>query len=78
MRPEKVQVSCTVHPWEIGWWIVTDNALRALTAADGKFAIERVPPGTWQVMAWHEELGRMEQELTVRTGETARVDLDFR
>jgi hypothetical protein len=77
-RPEKIQVSCAVHPWEIGWWIVSDNPLRALTRADGTFVIEGVPPGTWQVMAWHEDMNRTEQEVTVLPDATARVDLDFR
>lgn len=77
-RPEKIQVSCTVHPWEIGWWIVSDNPLRALTDADGRFVIEGIPPGTWQVMAWHEGLNRTEMQATVLPDETVRIDLDFR
>lgn len=77
-RPEILQVSCIQHPWEVGWWVVSDNPLRALTGRDGRFVIEGVPAGKWLVSAWHEDLGRLEQEITVSGNETVTVELPYR
>jgi len=77
-RPERLQVTCDAHPFEVGWWIVTDNAFHALTGADGRFAFPDVPPGTWTILAWHEDLGRLEAEITVTSEQPAITELDFR
>ena len=77
-RPEIISVSCDIHPWEVGWWIVTDNPLRALTGPDGRFVLEGVPAGTWRLLAWHEDLHRVEINVTVADGESVGAELQYR
>ena len=50
-------VSCGVHPWEIAYLKVHDSPYVTLTAADGKFKIEKLPVGEWEFQAWHESCG---------------------
>jgi hypothetical protein len=77
-RPEVLKVSCDTHPFMVGWWIVTGNGCSTLTSADGRFAIERVPPGLWRVRAWHEDLGVVEEEVRVDASGVAQAELVYR
>lgn len=72
-----IELKCDVHAWMQGWVVVHDNAYAAISAADGKFEIPDLPPGTYQVRAWHEELGQTTVDLTVKAGEEARLDFRF-
>jgi len=62
---DKVKINCDYHPWMSNWVYVTDKPFHALTAADGSFSVDGVPPGTWKVRVWHETLGRGEGEVVV-------------
>jgi hypothetical protein len=44
---------------------VIDNPRFAVTRTDGTFELRDVPPGTYTIAAWQEDLGTQEQELTV-------------
>jgi hypothetical protein len=58
-------VSCSIHPWMIGRLVVKDTPYMAVTDKQGAFAIENLPAGKWQFVAWHERLGLI-----------AKVDVD--
>ena len=60
------------------WIGVFDNPFFAVTAADGSFAIPRVPAGHYKIAAWQERYGQMEQEITVEDGKPAEVNLAFK
>ncbi len=62
-NPERMpaRVSCSIHPWMIGWLLIRDNPYMAVTDADGKFEIKNLPVGTWQFMFWHEKAGYVDQ-----------------
>jgi hypothetical protein len=53
---------------------VFDHPFHTTSAATGTYSIS-VPPGTYEIMTWHEEYGEMGTSVTVSDGET--VDLDF-
>lgn len=72
---EKVRVKCDIHDWMGAWVVVIDHPYHALTRADGSFTIENVPPGTYSLETWHEELGSSSQEVTVTAGQTTDVTL---
>ena len=52
-----VRVSCSIHPWMVGWFVIRDTPYMAVTDADGKFEIKNLPAGEWQFMFWHEKAG---------------------
>ena len=53
-----VQLKCDIHPWMETWVYVSDNSLFAVTGADGKFSIEGVPAGSYEIEVWHPHLGK--------------------
>jgi hypothetical protein len=55
-----------------GWVIVTDEAA-AISGADGRFAIENVPPGTYELRVWTKSLKAAPQKITVVAGKPTSV-----
>ena len=77
-RPERIKVTCDVHPWLVGWWVVTDAPLHAMTGLDGRFRIDGLPPGRVRLHAWHEALGELDREVLLEAGAVAQVDIDLK
>lgn len=69
-----VRLSCNTHPWMRGWMVVTDEAA-AITGADGRFTINNVPPGTYELRVWHEALKAAPQKVTVSAGKPTELTL---
>ncbi len=70
-------VRCDVHPWMSAWIGVFDHPWFAVTADDGSFSIQHVPPGTYKLAAWQEVLPQQEQQITVRDGGQTNVQFTF-
>ena len=64
-NPGLVRVFCNIHPQMSAYVLVRDNPFWARVGADGRFAIDGVPAGTWTVKAWHERGGEGSQAVTV-------------
>ncbi len=62
-----VRLSCNTHPWMRGWLVVTNEAA-AISGADGRFRIDNVPPGTYELRVWHETLKGAPQKVVVSAG----------
>ncbi|HXE52348.1 MAG TPA: carboxypeptidase regulatory-like domain-containing protein [Tepidisphaeraceae bacterium] len=71
------QVHCDLHPWMRAWVCVMPNPYYDLTRGAGTYTIRDLPPGTYQLTAWHEVLGTMHKEVTITGGEPAVVDFTF-
>lgn len=69
----RVRLTCNTHPWMRGWVIVTDDAA-AVSGADGRFAIDNVPPGTYELRVWHETLKGAPQKVTVAAGKPTEIN----
>ena len=77
-KPEPLfKVKCDVHPWMASYVAVMTHPYFAVTGADGKFKIDNVPDGTYEVEAWHEKLGVQTGTATV-SGGAASVDFSFK
>lgn len=76
-QPEIIKVTCDAHPWMVGWIAVTDHPYIAATDAGGSFKIADVPAGTHKVEIWHETLGKIIKEITVKTGEETKVTFEL-
>ena len=72
-----VPFKCDVHRWMSAYVGVLDHPFHAVTKADGSFALNGLPPGTYTVEAWHESLGTMTQSVTVGAKETKEVTFSF-
>jgi hypothetical protein len=57
-KPElPLRVKCDLHPWMSGSVGVFAHPYFAVTGADGAFDLKGLPPGEYEVEAWHERLG---------------------
>lgn len=72
-----VRLNCNTHPWMRGWMIVTDEAA-AVSGADGKFTIDDVPPGNYELRVWHESLKGAPQKITVVAGKPTEASFQLR
>jgi hypothetical protein len=55
--PDRVKVSCNIHPWMTGWIGIFDHPYFTVTDADGKFEIKNAPAGGCRLVIWHEDGG---------------------
>lgn len=70
-----VTLSCSTHTWMRGYVQVTDE-LSALSGTDGRYRLEGVPAGKYQLRVWHETLKTAAPvTVVVKDGETVTVDL---
>jgi len=72
-----VTVKCDAHEWMLGYIYVAKHPYSTVSAADGSFAIKDVPPGSYKVKIWHEELGEVSMDVTVAAGATAKLNHSF-
>jgi plastocyanin len=72
-----VRLNCNTHPWMRGWVIVTDDAA-AISGADGKFTLDNIPPGTYELRVWHEALKGAAQKITVTAGSATTANFQLK
>ena len=77
-KPEIIKLTCDVHSWMLGWVAVMPNPFFGVTDANGVTKIENVPPGKYNVEAWHETLGKQTKEVEVKAGQTAKVAIEMK
>lgn len=77
-RPGMLKVNCDIHEWMGGYVDVLENPYFAVTDKDGSYKIADVPPGTYTVKVWHENLGEKTENVTVSAGKTATLDVVFK
>lgn len=72
-----VRVKCDVHSW-MGCYIgVLDHPFYAVTDSNGTCDITGLPPGEYLVSAWQEELGSVEQKVSVKEGTSEDIKFTF-
>jgi hypothetical protein len=64
---------CNVHPEMEAWIVTVETPYYGVTDKEGNFTIENVPPGTYTLKTWHKRKKPVEQEVTVKAGETTEV-----
>jgi len=72
-----VRLVCNTHPWMRGWMIVTDEAA-AVSGADGRFSLDNILPGTYELRIWHESLKGAPQRITVTAGKAADLSVQMK
>lgn len=76
-KPEIIRVKCDLHPWMLGWVVVTDHPFHAVTGVEGEFTLNNVPPGKYTLHVWQESLGTSAKEVTVSSKEVANVTVEM-
>jgi plastocyanin len=77
-KPETmIQVKCNQHAWMTAWIGVLSHPFYAVSDANGSFAILGVPPGEYEIEAWHEKFGAKTMKVKVEPKGEARADFAF-
>ena len=76
-REVMVPVRCDVHNWMSAWIGAIDHPFFGVTGADGRVVMNGLPPGTYTIEAWHEELGTKTEQITVGPKESKDVSFTF-
>ncbi len=73
-KAEVIDIKCDIHPWMKGYVVVTEATHYAISGPDGKFTIEGLPAGEYELAWWHEELGKGKTEkVKVEAGKAASL-----
>jgi hypothetical protein len=73
-----IPVKCDVHPWMSSFIGVQNHPYFAVTGDDGSFTLPNLPPGEYEIEAWHEKYGTSVQKVTVGAKETKTVEFSFK
>jgi hypothetical protein len=77
VKPGLVRVHDDLHPWVRAYIVVAAHPFVAVTAADGQFRFDGVPPGRYTLHVWHERLGTQEKKVRVDGGVQTRVSVEY-
>jgi hypothetical protein len=77
-RPEvAIKFRDNMHPWEKAYVSVFSHPFFAISDSSGNYKIEGLPPGTYEVFAWHETLGSKIEKVVLNPGDYRLIDFDF-
>jgi plastocyanin len=76
-RPGVVQVYCHLHADMSAAILVLDTSRWARPDGAGAFSLQDVPPGDYELIAWHCTAGFFRRKVTVHSRETLAVSLDI-
>lgn len=74
-KPGIVQVFCHIHPDMAAAIVVLPSAFWTRPGAGGVFEFSGVPPGAYDLVAWHRSAGFFRRHITISEG--GRVDENF-
>lgn len=60
------KVNCDFHPWMVCYWMILDHPYSAVSDAAGNFTIPNLPVGEHKFRIWHERVGYLNREYTVK------------
>ena len=78
-KPEVlIPVGCDVHPWMRAFISVVPNPFYTTTADDGSYEIKGLPAGDYEIEAVHGKLKTVSGKVSVKDGESAKLDLSYK
>ena len=73
-----IRIDCDVlHTWMSAAVIVTDTPYFALTDSAGRFKIDGLPTGEYDMEVWHERLGARKQAISILAGGMVQVEFIY-
>jgi plastocyanin len=77
-RPGIVRVFCDIHSHMNAFILVFNHRFFDVTDADGRYHIDNIPPGTYNVIAWNEGLASEPRAASVPDGGSTELDFQLR
>jgi plastocyanin len=73
-----VALTCDRHDFMENWMYVVETPYFAISDETGNFSIDEVPPGEYQLVAWHPVLGTQRKAVHVDADGILNVSFEFR
>lgn len=73
-----VAITCDRHDFMENWMYVVDSPYFDISDEAGQFNIDQVPPGHYELVAWHPVLGTQRQAVTVDGQGNFNMNFEFR
>jgi plastocyanin len=77
-KPGIVRVFCDIHSHMNAFILVFSHPYFSMTDAEGRYRIDDIPPGTYNVIAWNEGLTSEPRSVTVPDGGATELDFSLR
>jgi plastocyanin len=77
-RPGIVRVFCDIHSHMNAFILVFSHPFFGMTDTDGRYRIDNIPPGTYNVIAWNEGTSSDPKPVTVPDGGITELDFSLR
>lgn len=71
-------IKCNLHPFLQTNAYLVQNPYYTVSDSDGNFSIENIPPGTYEVVAWHPFIAPQRGTITIPEKGDASLDFVFR
>jgi plastocyanin len=76
-RAGVVQVFCHIHADMNGYILVLPNRHFVTPDSSGQFALDDIPAGEYQLVAWHERIRPIVTPVRIVTGQTSTLELSI-
>lgn len=71
-------MQCGFHAYMESWAIAVENPYFSFTNSEGNFVIDQIPPGTYDLRAWHPSVKQeIKQRVEVHPGDTLTIHFDL-
>ena len=77
-RPGVVEVYCNIHPEMVAHVLVLDTAHYAIVGKGGKFRLQEVPAGNYDLVVWQAYGDPVRTPVVVNPGKTTHTDVPVR
>lgn len=74
-KPGIVQVYCHIHPDMSAAIVVLATPYWTKPAEGGKYSLSGIPPGNYDLVAWHRSAGFFRRHVTLNSGDNVQQDL---
>ncbi len=72
-----VRIRCNRHDFMQNWFYTVQTPYFAISDEKGRFTIDQVPAGRYELVAWHPLLGIQRQAVTVQAHENLELTFEF-
>lgn len=76
-RGNVVEIDCDAHNWMSAWLYTSEHPYVTVTGDGGSFVLKDVPPGDYELVAWHPLLAPSSSSVTVSARNETKVELQL-
>jgi hypothetical protein len=75
---EEFIIKCNLHPFLQTHAYLVQNPYYTVSDSEGNFSIENIPPGTYEVVAWHPYIKTQKETITIVSKEESNLNFVFK